>query len=244
MRFFRSVDSTNSAAREWIGSHGTEAVGGIVVADEQTGGRGRFRRSWVTPAGAAVALSIITAAERPEILPQAAGVSVAQAVEPLVSGSVGLKWPNDVEIEGRKVAGILIESSLSGGHGFQITGIGVNVDVDFTTVSGDAGPGSKLALRATSIAHHRPVGAAALDRVELVAEVVKAFEASLSLRDLRERWKALLTTLGRTVTVDGPGGRITGRAVDVAPDGRLVIEVSPGNSVMVAAGDVTVVSSR
>ncbi|MFP4374132.1 MAG: biotin--[acetyl-CoA-carboxylase] ligase [Spirochaetaceae bacterium] len=241
LRYYESVDSTNAAARAWLKSEDRPPDGALVVADEQTAGRGRFGRRWETPPGTAVALSLIVQSDSPVGLPQAAGVAVATAIQPLVDGAVRLKWPNDVEIDGRKVAGILIEQQPVAGSAFYVVGIGINVDLDFAAL---AGAPRELSLRATSIARHMrgPSSAAAVDRAELVCAVTRQFDRWRSAADLQQRWKALLSTLGRRISVQGRDGVISGPATDVDEFGALRIEDERRNrTVTVGAGDVTVI---
>ena len=238
LRYYRSVDSTNAVARAWLADDVGPGEPALVVADEQTAGRGRFDRRWETPAGAAVAMSILLRAPGPSGFPQAAGVAVAEAVGSLVDAPVGLKWPNDVEIAGRKVAGILIEHERRAGEDWYITGIGVNVEIDFDTLGA---PARELSQSATSIASHlsREVD---IDRTALVADIAGRFLVLRSDPELQARWKGLLTTLGRVISVRGAGGTISGRAIDVDSNGSLLLEDESGRRHAVAAGDVTVVS--
>ncbi|MFO7782926.1 MAG: biotin--[acetyl-CoA-carboxylase] ligase [Spirochaetia bacterium] len=239
VRYYESVDSTNAAARAWLKSADSPPGSGIVVADEQTAGRGRFGRRWETPPGTSVAMSLIVESPSPVGLPQAAGVAAASAIQPLVSGHVGLKWPNDVEIDGRKVAGILIEHQPLAGAAHYVVGIGINVNLDFTSV---AGASEELARRATSIARHGP-DAGGIDREKLVGAVAREFDRWRSDSGLQQRWTALLTTLGRRISVRSREAVITGRAVDVDEYGALLIEDERGRTVRAGAGDVTVIDS-
>ena len=237
VRYHESVDSTNAAARTWLKSADPPPRSGIVVADEQTAGRGRFGRRWETPPGTSVAMSLVFESPSPAGLPQAAGVATALAIQPLVTGQVGLKWPNDVEIDGRKVAGILIEHQPVAGAAWYVVGIGINVDLDFTSL---AGVPDDLARRATSIARHT-ADAGGVDREKLVGDVAREFNRWRPNVGLQQRWTALLTTLGRRISVRSRDAVITGRAVDVDEYGALLIEDDRGRTVKVGAGDVTVV---
>ena len=115
---FRRTDSTNERAR--VLATGGAPHGTLVTADEQTAGRGRQGRSWVAPAGAALLCSLVLR-EPPRLLPLMAGVAVARSVGP----GAGVKWPNDVLLDGRKVAGILVEGRPQ--ERWAVLGIGVNV---------------------------------------------------------------------------------------------------------------------
>src|SRR5256714_3422110 len=120
----RATDSTNERARELAAAgapHGT-----IVTADEQSAGRGRQGRTWVAPAGSAVLMSLVVRDFGPEtLLPLAAPLAVCDACEAVAAVECRIKWPNDVWIGGRKVAGILVEGRPQ--EGWAVVGIGLNV---------------------------------------------------------------------------------------------------------------------
>jgi BirA family biotin operon repressor/biotin-[acetyl-CoA-carboxylase] ligase len=118
-----------------------------------------------------------------------------------------------------------------------VVGIGINVDLDFSSV---AGVPEELARRATSIARHT-ADAGGVDREKLVGDVAREFNRWRSDAGLKQRWTALLTTLGRRISVRSRDAVITGRAVDVDEYGALVIVDERGRTVKVGAGDVTVV---
>lgn len=126
-RHYRLTDSTNARARELAvaGAPG----GTIVTADEQSAGRGRRGRRWSAPAGKALLYSAIVRPLDIEhgLLPLAAGLAVCEAIESVADARCALKWPNDVWIEGKKVAGVLIEARPPD---FAVIGIGVNVSVE------------------------------------------------------------------------------------------------------------------
>ena len=210
-----TVGSTNARARELVeegATHGT-----LVTADEQTAGRGRQGRGWVTPKGVAIAASLILR-EFDELLPLRAGLAVADVAGP----EALVKWPNDVWINGRKVAGILVEAHNGE---WAILGIGVNVAVDPSTLPPDAAAvAGTLGLDPTMI---EPT----------LAELLIALERRLgedrvaSLGALRER-DALL---GQSVRwQDGEG---IGAGVD--DTGALLVELPDGTTTALSAGEVT-----
>lgn len=237
VRYYPRIDSTNAAAHRWLGEDTPPAPPALVCSREQTAGRGRFARRWETPADGAVALSLILRVADAGRIPMAAGVATAAAIGSLTPQQPGLKWPNDVELDGRKLAGILVESARSGGIEYRILGIGINVSIDFSAVDGE------LAGRAGSISDFRARDAAPVDLVGLVAGVARGVEAALSDPHLHSRWKSCLTTLGRRIRVGGPAGEIAGTAIDVDEDGCLVIVDEAGQTRRVSAGDVTVLGS-
>jgi BirA family biotin operon repressor/biotin-[acetyl-CoA-carboxylase] ligase len=232
----RRTGSTNAdvAAR----ARGGAAEGLVLAAEEQASGRGRMGRSWVSPPGASLTFSVLL---RPDGVPPArrgwlpliAGVAAASAVRDTSGADARLKWPNDVLISGRKLAGILAEQ-----HGGEVVvGIGINVSASAAELPAP-GPAS---LPATSLLR-------VLERLE---RQYLAWRADPGAGRVRDAYRALCSTLGREVRVELPGGQLlSGSALDVDSDGRLLVrpsaagrcaEVSPAGAdglVGVAAGDV------
>jgi BirA family transcriptional regulator, biotin operon repressor / biotin---[acetyl-CoA-carboxylase] ligase len=192
----RRTDSTNERARELaIGGapHGT-----LVTAAEQTAGRGRQGRTWTAPAGRALLCSVVLH-EFPRLLPLAAGVAVAE----LVGAGATIKWPNDVLLDGRKVAGILVEGRPR--EGWAVLGIGLNVALaleDFPPeLRQTAGT---LGLEPDTI---EPTLARLLERLDqwLVADAPAVLEAVRGRDALRDRWIRWLGNEGRAAGIDDDG---------------------------------------
>ena len=221
------VDSTQAIAFALAAEGAPDRT--VVVADSQAAGRGRRGRVWQDEPGASLLVSILL---RPRLTPAqlptlslTAGVAVAEALASAAGLDARLKWPNDVLVDGRKLAGILLESR--GLAPVVALGIGVNI-------TQRAFP-PELAERATSV--HLAGGAC--DRDTLLAALLGPLDfwrgrlEREGFAPVRERWRALAHTLGRTVTVDG----VTGVAVDVDDDGALLLEVD-GRRQRVVAGEV------
>jgi BirA family biotin operon repressor/biotin-[acetyl-CoA-carboxylase] ligase len=216
-----------------------------VVASEQTAGRGRLSRSWTAPAGASIAVSALF---RPEGVPPedlgllslVAGLAVVDMVrdEAGLLGDdagegpeVGLKWPNDVLLGGRKLCGILVEAASIAPPAL-VVGIGVNVDLREDELP---------VPHATSLAL---AGASNLDRTKLAAALLDALDRrERQWREDREAmmadYRATCLTLGTRVRVELPGGgELIGEAVDILDDGELVVRDESGRNRTVTAGDV------
>lgn len=223
---FGTIDSTNAElARRPLPWR-------VVVAEEQTVGRGRMGRPWVTTPGTALAVSALLPhgdAVPLGWVPLAAGLAVRAAIAGASGLATALKWPNDVLVPGdgdRKVAGILCEWTPTG----VVVGAGVNVwapradlPLDSATSVAASGGGEVcrevlLAAYLTSLADHHERLAGEPDRV-------------------RADYRAACATLGRDVVIIGAGGDRRGRAVDVDAEGRLVVD-SNGEVWSVTAGDV------
>lgn len=211
---YRAVDSTNARARELAergAPHGT-----LVTAAEQTAGRGRQGRTWIAPRGCALLCSLVLR-DPPRLLPLAAGIAVAEEAG---AGAL-LKWPNDVLVDGRKVAGILVEGRPQ--QGWAVVGIGLNVAID----ERDLPP--ELRERAAGLGRSpseiEPTLTALLPRLERwIAASPETVLATLRERD---------ALLGRRVRWHGGEGE----AVGVDDEGRLLVSAN-GGQVALQAGEV------
>jgi len=229
IEYHDSVGSTNDRARELAGEGATDVS---VLADEQTGVRGRLEREWTAPSGG-VWLSIVC---RPDIAPARAplytlAVSVATATVAREAGvDARIKWPNDVVVpvddagEYRKLSGILTEMEGETDRvEWIIVGPGINANIDADT----------LPAGATSIREE----AGDVDRRWFVQRLLEEFDRYRNdLEDVVPAWRDLALTLGQRVRVDRASGEVVGEAIDVTESGALVVETDDGR-VTVAAGD-------
>lgn len=216
--------------------------GAVFLTDAQTRGRGRNGRSWLASPGGAVLLSIVlrprVGADRLGVLAMLGACAVAGAVESLLDLRCTLKWPNDVELGGRKVAGVLVEASVQGDElEYAVLGIGVNANFDPREYAELARSATSLALAAGE-----PV-----DRVALAAELLAQVDRRYALlgrgfeRELFGEWRRRLDTLGRRVLlIDAGGVSEPGLAEDVTPTGALVMRRDDGSTRTVHLGDVSV----
>jgi len=226
--------------------------GTIVVAEEQTAGRGRLQRQWEAPVGEALLVSIILKAPfpfAPMQLPMLAGVATAQALErfaPALQGQIGLKWPNDVLLghnmdDAGKVAGILLESTFQKTELlYAIFGIGINVNQKVAALP----VGQPNAPRPTSL---RSYMGQSFERTTLLIALCQSLGEYLTADpsgvELSAAWRSRLWTLGQAVSVRenlDSEPVFTGRAVDVTADGGLVVEDENGVQRIFAAGDVSI----
>ncbi|MFL5823072.1 MAG: biotin--[acetyl-CoA-carboxylase] ligase [Solirubrobacteraceae bacterium] len=218
----RVADSTNERARELAlggAPHGT-----LVTASEQSAGRGRQGRTWSAPAGRAILASLIVR-DPPRLLPLAAGVAVAQAVEEAGGRPRALvKWPNDVLVEGRKVAGILVEGRPQ--EGWAVVGTGINLAVSLDDLP------AELRETAGTLGLEPEAVEPTLERLLRALEQWIAASGDEVLRALRDR-DALR---GQRVRWGGGEGEATG----VDGEGRLVVATEQG-PVALDAGEVHLV---
>ncbi len=211
---FRLTDSTNARARE-LASRGAPH-GTVVTAAEQTAARGRQGRTWTAPPGRALLCSIVIR-DPPRLLPLVAGVAVAELVGP----DARIKWPNDVLVAGRKVAGILVEARSQ--EGWAVLGIGVNVAV------GEADFPRELRDRAGTLGLEPGAIEPTFERL------LRGLERWIGARDaaVLEAVRARDALLGQEVRWHGGGG--VGAGID--GDGRLVVRTEAG-PVALDAGEV------
>jgi BirA family biotin operon repressor/biotin-[acetyl-CoA-carboxylase] ligase len=225
VEYHDQIPSTNERARE-LATEGAEDV--VVLADEQTGGRGRLDREWASPAGG-IWLSVVC---RPDLAPSdapiltlAAAVAVARAARE-AGVAAGIKWPNDVlGPNGDKIAGVLTEMAGETDRvEWVVVGIGVNANVDASTLPDGAG----------SLREH--IGS--VDRRRFVQRVLEIFANLRSDPEgILDAWRDLAVTLGQRVRVDTGGEIVVGQAVNVQRPGSLVIRTDEGETVTVSAGD-------
>jgi BirA family biotin operon repressor/biotin-[acetyl-CoA-carboxylase] ligase len=223
-----TMDLARALAREGA-AHGT-----VVLAEEQTLGRGRLGRRWISPYGLNLYFSILLrpALEDLRGLSMIAPLAVVEGTQTACDLACSIKWPNDVQIGEKKLAGVLIESELSGDRPlFAIAGIGVNANFD-TSVE------PEIAATATSLL--RETGAHQ-DRERVLAACLEAFERCYGepLDAIRERWRSHLSTLGRDIRVSVQGQIEEGLAEDVTGDGNLILRRHDGSRLSLPAGEVS-----
>ncbi len=209
--------------------------GTVVIAGEQTAGRGRLKRAWLSPRGN-IALSVIL---RPGIdylssLIMLASLAVTHSIEAVTGLKPQLKWPNDVLIGGKKVCGILVESKIQANKSdYAIIGIGVNVNLEPADFP-------EILPIATSLSHEL---GREVPRLSLIQRLLVEMEQSyLTLSDeesLYEEWQGRLITLGKRVQVESGETTYEGIAESVARDGSLRLRLPNGSLTKIVTGDVT-----
>lgn len=237
-----TVDSTNIKAKDV--AEKSVADGTVVIAEMQTGGKGRLGRLWHSPHGTGIWMSILV---KPDILPMDASkitlltaVSVAQGIEQELGVRPGIKWPNDILIRGKKVCGILTElkADMDRVH-YLIVGMGINVnDNEF--------PGD-LTRIATSLKLETGID---INRAKMTAAILNSWEKNYfdflqnGFSKIRSAWKEYSINLGAEVTVDTIKDVIQGIAVDIDHDGALLVEDQRGIVHQILAGDVSLRKSE
>ena len=211
----RHVGETGSTNADLVAAAGAGAPHrSVLVTDHQTAGRGRLDRTWDAPPGANLLVSILFRDGRrdPGDWTRRVGLAAVAAVVALTGRRAALKWPNDVVLDDRKLAGILAQRSADGSV---VVGLGLNVGWS-------------------------PDGAADLGGTVRPSEVLSALLTAIDELpdDVHDRYRAALDTLGRRVRVELPGGELVGRATDVERDGRLIVLDDCAVTHRVSAGDI------
>lgn len=236
IRHYDSLDSTNEEARRL--AQAGERGPLWIVAREQTAGRGRYGRQWASPAGNLFSTVLLRPARPADVCAQlsfAAALAAADAVASFApQSSVTLKWPNDVLLQGRKVAGILLESS-GGAHGRALdwlaVGTGINLmsyprEVEFPAVS------------LAEVLGHAPEPEDALQRLATCWSAWYETWMSKGFAPVREAWLGRAIGLGERVSAQLAGRKLQGVFEGLAEDGTLILREAKGEVTRIAAGEV------
>jgi BirA family transcriptional regulator, biotin operon repressor / biotin---[acetyl-CoA-carboxylase] ligase len=239
IHYYPQVGSTNDILRDLADQGGLE--GTLVITDEQVQGRGRMGRTWSAPAGTSLLMSLLF---RPQLKPMdahrlvmVAGLAAAQACESITGLQVDVKWPNDLQIKGKKLAGILPESAIEGSAlKWVIIGMGINVNQRFPAQD-------PLAERATSLA---AAGGQPVDRAELLAQIMSGIEAwngRLRSTALSDAWRDRCTTLGKRVEIMTAQGVLVGIADNIDDNGALWLRTDNGQRHLLTLGEATIIAA-
>ena len=239
IRYFSRIDSTNQYAKR-IAEEGAPD-GTLIIADEQTAGKGRSGRTWVTPPAEAIAFTLLL---RPKLSPDrismvtlVMGLAVTNAVNSLYDVSAGIKWPNDVVIKGRKLCGILTEMSAEVRQvNYIVIGVGINANLtSFPEEIREIATSLRLELGCD------------INRAELIARVMTEFErlyaefeAQGDLSAVMQEYNELCLNAGSKVRVLDPNGEYTGTSRGINSMGELLVETEDGQIQEVYAGEVSV----
>lgn len=203
----------------------------VVLTERQTAGRGRRGQPWACPPGEGLAFSLILRPAEPAVLwsrlALAAGLALAEALEAF-GVSVGLKWPNDVWVGGKKICGILVEAD----SGFVVVGVGLNVNVtEFP--DGLAHPATSLALELGEKVSREEVLVACLQRLQLRLDQIGA-----GFGDLLDDWSTRCVLTGNDVRMDAVGEVKTGRVEGISSQGELLLRSSKGVEKVLQANEI------
>ncbi len=234
---FETIDSTNNCGKVLASVGALEGV--VIIAEEQTAGKGRLGRTWQANPGENLTFSLLL---RPRVSPDALNllplyiaVAVAEAIERVVDLKVECKWPNDLLVNGKKIGGILIEGSVKENIVEHVV-IGLGLNVNQTQFSPD------FKTRATSL---RLESRQQVDRTKLFREVISLLEtqyksyAKTAFRSVIPLWEKRSTMLNKPILVSQSGNVFSGTVKGLSPEGGLVLETD-GMTKTLFAGDVTI----
>ena len=240
LRYFDSINSTNDEALAWATDNARDLS--IVIADEQTQGRGRLNRKWFTPKGSALAFSLILRpAARASLRPQLsrtvglAALSIAESCSRL-GLAPRIKWPNDILLNGKKTAGILIETIWSGEDVDSVV-VGMGINIHLASVP----PQEFLQFPATSLENE--LGKAPPSREEILYNILNAFinwRARMGTDELINAWEEILSFRGEQVQIKtGSEVPVTGELLGLESDGSLRLRDVNDKSIIIRFGDVS-----
>jgi len=249
---YRQTASTQDVVRRIIAARGRAAQGAIAIADEQTGGRGRLGRRWHAPAGTALLFSMASlvprdadpnqSTHRINHLTLITAVGAARGIESACRHAVrvAIKWPNDLLLNGRKLAGILVESHAAmidrQPYHAAITGIGMNVGLREEQIPSEL---HDVRDHVASLA----MAGVHVDRLRVLVHVLAALEEALHEPDdrLLDEWRQRCVTRGEIVTLRNDGRTIRGEVIDLDPHEGLILRTESGTIVHLPAATTSTV---
>ncbi len=237
LKYYESIGSTNDEALAWIDAEAQDFS--LVIADEQTKGRGRFDRHWVTRPGSSLAFTLILKprANERDMIPlfsPLCGIAVREAVEICLGTAVEIKWPNDVLINRKKFCGILVEASWREGDlAGVVLGIGINIS------RGSVPPLEFQQFPATSLEDET---SRSIDRYEILKNVLLSLEhwrAKLGTSEFMKTWEDHLAFVGEQVRIEhSEKPSIIGKIKGINTQGNLVLVLDDGQEMSFEIGDV------
>jgi len=235
IHYYPVLASTQDAAKEAAEDGVPE--GTVFNTDEQTAGRGRLGRTWQAPHGSSLLLSLVLRPS-PTVYPKlvmVGSLAVAEAIEETTDLRAQFKWPNDVLIHDKKVAGVMVEGEFQGTRPlFAVLGIGINVNLDAAVFTEMLYPATSLAAEAGAPVSRLSLAQSLLGNLER-----ELLQASSRPRRVHQRWRSRLATLGKQIRVRMGDQVLEGLAEDVDADGSLLLSRRDGSLTTIVAGDVT-----
>jgi BirA family biotin operon repressor/biotin-[acetyl-CoA-carboxylase] ligase len=238
IHYLTTIDSTNALAKKLAGQGAPE--GTLVITEEQIAGRGRRGRSWASPAGANLLFSLLLRppleGEKVFVLTMVLTLAGLNAVKRVTGVTAGIKWPNDLYVGTKKLAGILTEFSVKGRQvEWAVLGMGINVGWHPEVPEGSGAPATSL-LKETG---------QRVSRNDLLSEILTGFEGhyrdvlSGSMKPLYDEWNRSCLILGKAVVIESGMERIEGKALRIDDGGALIIEDAGGRERRILTGDVS-----
>jgi BirA family transcriptional regulator, biotin operon repressor / biotin---[acetyl-CoA-carboxylase] ligase len=237
--FYETVGSTNAVAADLFEK---TSEGAVVLADGQEKGRGRLGRTWISPAGVNIHMSVIlrpkTALRDATLLTIMAAVACTTALRKATGLDVSIKWPNDLTVAGKKLGGILTDlKTRKGVIVAAIVGIGINVNSDTDAFPGEVNKIATSVKKETGNLYAREeIIVAVLDEMNKWYPILQGGDYT----KLLSAWKRLTSTLGKTVALTLGEETLKGVAEDIDDEGRLLLKLPSGDIKRISSGDLTV----
>ncbi|WP_249866183.1 biotin--[acetyl-CoA-carboxylase] ligase [Paenibacillus konkukensis] len=239
IHYMNEVDSTNNVARELVQQGAQE--GTLVVAEQQLAGRGRLGRKWHSPKGKGLWMTLILKPRIPlHFTPQLTllvAVALCRSLRQITSLPIGIKWPNDLLIDGKKISGILLESSAEEENlNYVVAGVGIGVNL-----LPDDYPDDELRAKATSLAIE---AGHTMDRSEILVAFLQELESLYDIYHeqgfgpIKLLWEALSVSLNRPVTCQTPKGLAEGTSLGIDESGALIVKLQDGTVTKWYSGDI------
>ena len=240
--YFENTDSTQNEAKKI--AHDPLNDGAIIVTTRQTDGKGRSGRKWILPKGG-IGFSVILKPDfdigRTTLFPIAVSVALSNTIEKLFEITPELKWPNDITIKGKKVAGILVDAAFeSNSIEYLILGVGINLDVEAKKIEKQLSQTPNF-YGITSLSQHSKKK---IRQVELIQTFLLELEKIYELlnRDKVQKiisdWTKRSSTIGKNVEMNSTKGKIAGKAIRIDEDGALIVSKENGKTSKIVAGDI------
>ena len=252
VRFFRTIDSTNDEAWRWVEQAAPHRA--LVISDEQTAGRGRLHRRWMTTAGSGLAFSLVLLTTPLDIQPLShltglGALAACQALRNQYSLPAQVKWPNDILLDQRKVGGVLVETRWNGDE-LKAVVIGIGINIAPQSINPAILPSDELSFPATCV---EDVLGHAVDRMELLHTILQelfSWLLRMGLPDFIETWNSSLAFRNQWVELSGwketlvphSGTAVTqvliGKVIGLDSDGSLQLMSRNGELVTVQVGEI------
>jgi BirA family transcriptional regulator, biotin operon repressor / biotin---[acetyl-CoA-carboxylase] ligase len=233
---YASTSSTNDAAAKYAKSKSNDGL--VVLAEEQVKGRGRGGNKWVSGKGDGVICSILLTESDvdAELLSLTIAVAAAEAIGKCTKAEAKIKWPNDIILNNKKVAGILVESKKAAKHTAYVIGIGINCH--------QSKPDFPAELRKTATSIDIETGGT-IDRTSFIKRLLVSIEASLEIaehnkEEIIEHWQRLSTQLGKRVELIYNRKKFAGNCIGIDPENGLILQLDTGGVRMFHAAQTTV----
>jgi BirA family biotin operon repressor/biotin-[acetyl-CoA-carboxylase] ligase len=234
---YNSTASTNDVAAQYAKNKNNDGL--VVLAEEQVQGRGRGGNKWVAGFADSVICSILltNCAVNAELLSLTIAVATAEAIGKCAKAEAKIKWPNDIILNNKKVAGILVESKKAGKHTAYVIGIGINCHQSKQNFP------AELRKTATSIDIETGGG---IDRISLIKRLLTSVENSLEIaeqnkEEIIEHWQRLSTQLGQRVSLVYNKKKFAGNCIGIDPENGLILQLDTGGIRMFQAAQTAIV---